>query len=110
MEHIDESVTNHDCVKHLENLKVRKMWDAQRVQIEKRSKELISESFKLANQGDSANLGDAASQMEGIEAANQLPVATTGTVRTWKSWELERCFCNLSEELPSATPDQTPQE
>ena len=74
------------------------MWDAQRVQIEKRSKELISESFKLANQGDSANPGDAASQMEGIEAENQLPVATTGAVRTWKSWELERCFCNPSEE------------
>ena len=86
------------------------MWDAQRLQIEKRGKELISESLELANQGVSANPGDAASQMDGIEAENQLPVATTGAVRTWKSLQLERCFCNLSEELPSATSDQTPQE
>ena len=77
------------------------MWEHQRLEIERIGKELISESLELANQGISANPGDAASQMDGIEAENQLPVATTGAVSS---------FCNLSEELPSATSDQTPQQ
>jgi hypothetical protein len=84
-----------------ENPKVRSMWEHQRLEIERIGKELISESLELANQGISANPGDAAWQMDGIEAENQLPVATTGAVSS---------FCNLSEELPSATSDQTPQQ